>query len=66
MVSSDALTANPSLVGKKSMEIFDETVSALVKAGVMVVLNNHISDAMWCCSGDDKNGLWHNDNYSDE
>ena len=46
------------------MEIFDETVDALTKAGVMVILNNHISDAMWCCSEDDGNGLWHNENYS--
>jgi endoglucanase len=60
VVSSDALTANPSLIGQHSMNIFDATVVALTNAGVMVVLNNHISDAMWCCSNDDSNGLWHN------
>ena len=66
VVSSDALTANPSLMGKTSMDIFDETVNALTNAGLMVILNNHISDAMWCCSLTDRNGLWHNHNYSDD
>ena len=46
------------------MEVFDETVHALANAGVMVVLNNHISDAIWCCGEDDGNGLWHNESYS--
>ena len=48
------------------MEIFDATVGALVKAGVMVILNNHISDAKWCCGLLDGNGLWHNKHYTDE
>ena len=46
------------------MEVFDATVKALVNAGVMVILNNHISDAMWCCSETDGNGLWHNKHYT--
>jgi len=58
--------ANPSLKGKKSMEVFDITVKALVKAGLMVILNNHNSEAMWCCNETDGDGLWHNDNYSAE
>lgn len=46
------------------MEVFDATVKSLVNAGVMVILNNHISDAMWCCGLTDGNGLWHNKNYT--
>lgn len=46
------------------MEIFDATVEALVAQGLMIILNNHISDAMWCCGEDDANGLWHNQSYS--
>ena len=46
------------------MEVFDATVKALVNAGVMVILNNHISDAGWCCSITDMNGLWHNYDYT--
>jgi endoglucanase len=64
VVNSEYLAANPDLVGKKSMEVFDATVQALTKAGVMVILNNHISDAKWCCGDFDKNGLWHNNHYS--
>ena len=30
----------------------------------MVILNNHISDAKWCCGALDGNGLWHNKNYT--
>jgi hypothetical protein len=50
-------------MGKTAMEVFDATVASLSKAGVAVILNNHISDAMWCCSVTDSNGLWYNDNY---
>lgn len=46
------------------MQIYDKTVESLTNAGVAVILNNHISDAMWCCSNEDRNGLWHNKNYS--
>jgi endoglucanase len=46
------------------MQVFDKTVEALTRAGVMVILNNHISDAMWCCNLDDGNGLWYNPRYS--
>jgi endoglucanase len=30
----------------------------------MVILNNHIGDAIWCCNLDDGNGLWYNKNYT--
>ena len=46
------------------MEVFDATVKSLVNAGVMVILNNHISTAEWCCGEYDGNGLWHNKEYS--
>lgn len=46
------------------MQIFDKTVESLTNSGVAVILNNHISDAMWCCSNEDRNGLWHNKHYS--
>jgi len=42
------------------MEIFDKTVESLTSAGIGVILNNHISDAGFCCKDTDKNGLWHN------
>ena len=48
------------------MEILDKTVESLTQAGVAVILNNHISDAGWCCSYKDSNGLWHNKNYTSD
>jgi len=60
IVSAEAIAANPGLLGKSAMEIFDLTVESLTKAGVAVILNNHISDAMWCCGEWDGNGLWYN------
>lgn len=48
------------------MYVFDMTVESITKAGLAVILNNHISDAMWCCSVTDGNGLWYNKHYSAE
>ena len=59
-MTDDVVAANPDLKGKTSMEVFDATVQALADAGVMIILNNHISTAEWCCSSTDGNGLWHN------
>merc|ERR1711971_445825 len=53
MVEASRLSANPSLVGLSSLEVFDATVSALTEAGLMVILNNHNSKAGWCCSEQD-------------
>jgi len=46
------------------MELFDLTVKALADAKLMIILNNHTSDAIWCCNPLDKNGAWWNKNYS--
>jgi endoglucanase len=64
LVADDVLTANPRMLGMTAMEVFDETVAALSRAKVMTILNNHVSDAMWCCSPIDRQGAWFNKNYS--
>lgn len=51
------LTANPRLVGKTPLQVFDATVKALTDAGLVVILNNHTTTSEWCCNYD-KNGLW--------
>lgn len=58
VVEDKYLTANPELKGKTSLEIFDITVKTLTDVGLMVILNNHTSTSMWCCSNDDGDGLW--------
>lgn len=40
----------------------DQVISALTSAGIMVILNNHTSNAEWCC-GNDGNTLWYNSLY---
>jgi endoglucanase len=62
VVGSYALTANSSLQGMNAMSIFDQVVSALTSAGIMVILDNHVSTAMWCCNND-VNNLWYNSAY---
>lgn len=57
-VESKYLTANPELIGKTSIEIFDETIKVLTETGIMVILNNHNSTSMWCCTNEDGDGLW--------
>jgi endoglucanase len=58
-----AVAANPGLKGKHAMEIMDAVIAALAKAHIMVILDNHVSRADWCCSEDDGNGLWYNADY---
>lgn len=57
-VPAKYLKANPELIGKTGMEIFDITVETLTDVGLMVILNNHTSSSQWCCSNDDGDGLW--------
>lgn len=62
VVESYALTANPSMEGENALTILDQVISALTSAGIMVILDNHTSNAEWCC-GDDGNTLWYNSSY---
>lgn len=62
VVGSYALTANPALQGETALTILDQVVSALTAQGILVILDNHNSNAEWCC-GDDGNTLWYNSQY---
>jgi endoglucanase len=63
VVGNYALTANPGMEGEHALTILDQVISALTDAGIMVILDNHNSDAEWCCSTSDGNSLWYNSNY---
>ena len=65
-VEPSRLSANPSLVGLSSLDVFDATVTALTKAGLMVILNNHNSAAGWCCSEHDGDGLWYTHQFPEQ
>ena len=45
IIDPERLTANPDLVGKTALDIHDEVVKALTDANLMVVVNNHMSNA---------------------
>jgi endoglucanase len=63
VVGNYALTANTNLEGEHALTIFDTVVNALTSAGIMVILDNHMSNAGWCCSTTDNNELWYNSAY---
>lgn len=63
LVQDYAVAANPQFKGKHAMEVMDAVIDALTKAHIMVILDNHVSRADWCCSETDGNGLWYNTNY---
>jgi endoglucanase len=61
-----AVKANPQFKGKRAMEVMDAVIDALAKANLMVILDNHMSRADWCCTEKDGNGLWANAEYPEE
>lgn len=64
-VPPQALAANPDLVCKSPLEVMDAVIQAIADAGMVVILDNHSSDAIWCCGVEDENGLWYNARWSE-
>jgi endoglucanase len=62
VVPSYALAANPGMQGEDALTILDQVVKVLTRAEIMVILDNHSSNAEWCC-GPDGNTLWYNAQY---
>jgi len=65
-VPKQYIAANPDLYGSTPMEVYDACVAALTDAGLIVIPNCHMLYGGWCCSEDDNNGLWFNDNWPAE
>lgn len=63
VVPAYALTANPNMESENALPVLDQVIGALTNAGIMVILDNHNSDAEWCCSNTDGNSLWYNTRY---
>lgn len=49
---------NPGLLNLSVVEAHRAVVEELVKEGVMVILDNHLSQPMWCCGDHDGNGFF--------
>jgi endoglucanase len=66
VVPDYAVRANPQFKGKHAMEVMDAVIAELARAHLMVILDNHVSRADWCCSETDGNGLWYNAEYPEK
>jgi endoglucanase len=53
---TQAAAKNSWLTSSTTLGAFDQVISALGAQGVMVILDNHVSKASWCCSESDGNG----------
>jgi hypothetical protein len=60
----NCLGANPGLQGLDALSILDQVIDTLGQHGLMVILDNHTSDAIWCCNASDGNGLWYSAHFS--
>lgn len=60
LVDAKHLGANADLVGKTALEIFGSVVEALTRAGLVVIVNNHITQSRWCCDGNPCDTGWEN------
>ncbi len=65
LVADYAVAANPQFKGKHAMAVMDAVVAALARAHILVILDNHMSNADWCCSETDGNRLWYNHEYTE-
>lgn len=66
VVADYAVKANPRFRGKHALDVMDAVVAALSRAHILVILDNHVSRADWCCSETDGNGLWYNAEYPED
>ena len=63
LVDARLLAAEPSMRGKRALQVLDAVIAALAFEGLVVILDDHVSRADWCCSEGDGNGLWYADAY---
>jgi endoglucanase len=66
VVPDHAVKANPQFGGKHALAVMDAVIAALARAHILIILDNHMSRADWCCKDDDGNGLWYNAEYTEE
>jgi len=67
-VNASLISANHDLflsaetVGKpRAMEVYHAVVESLTQAGLLVIVNNHITQATWCCGINPCDIVWYND-----
>lgn len=55
---NSALSKNPWLSSATTLSTFARVVQELSSRNVLVILDNHVSKASWCCGTSDGNGWW--------
>lgn len=60
-IALDDLAANQDLAGQKALGVFLAVVSSLTAAGLLVIPNDHITQATWCCGANLCDASWKND-----
>jgi endoglucanase len=68
VANATLIAANPDLflsaetVGKpRALEVYHAVVESLTAAGLLVIVNNHITQATWCCGINPCDIIWYND-----
>ncbi|KAL5747583.1 hypothetical protein ACOSP7_024592 [Xanthoceras sorbifolium] len=49
---------NPALLNMTHVQAYEAVVDELGRQGLMVVLDNHVSNPKWCCADNDGNGFF--------
>jgi hypothetical protein len=49
---------NPSLENVTVVDVFDFIIDEFGKQGMMVLVDNHVSDPKWCCDSNGGNGFF--------
>lgn len=65
-INASQLAANLDLVEAgggvaRALDVFTAVVESLTAAGLMVTVNDHITQAGWCCGANPCDGAWDND-----
>lgn len=60
VVCDASVAANPPLRGQHALTVLDAVIRALGTQGIMVILDNHMTTADWCCLPTNDNNLWYN------
>ncbi|BAT97907.1 hypothetical protein LR48_Vigan11g036200 [Vigna angularis] len=55
---------NPSVLSMTHIQTFHAVVQELGAQNVKVLLDNHVSEPMWCCNDDDENGFFHDRHFN--
>ena len=65
VINQTKIYMEPELYGAHALTVIDKVIDILTnKYRIMIILDNHVSQAGWCCSNNDGNGLWYTNQYS--